>query len=227
MDKELNVTNGAQPAPDIARDAQVPEEPRSKRARQGFRATTFSHIAAKAAANALFLKCLRAHSIPKEAPIVILDAYSASMGFELRSLSALQQAGFRNVYIVNPDEGICNAALGQGAMVFKGTWEEASAAWLAGDQRFAAFYLDLCSGSAAYIERQLRLAFDLALNTVVVAYTILERDFDGFPFIQRLKRLDDLMLGQNWQPGLVGWEASSLAYRTSAGHQAVTETWYR
>jgi hypothetical protein len=227
QDKELNVTGGAQPALGEEKDEAEPGGTRCKRRRSAFCASTTAHAAAKEAANQLFLNCLRAHSIDTDSPVVILDAFTTRTGFELRSLSTLQRANFRNVFVVNPDEGICNAARGQNASVFQGTWEEAGISWILEGQSFAAVYLDLCSGSVAYLERQLRLASRLSASKAVLAYTVLERDFDGFLLIQRLRRLDDLLLGEDWVPGLTGWEASSLAYRTGAGQQAVTQVWRR
>jgi hypothetical protein len=227
QDRELKVTRGAQPAEDEVRNQEPLLETRTKRRRPGFCPSTVAHVASKEAANKLFLDSLRTHGTHTDSRVVVLDAFAMSTGFELRSLSALQHANFRNVFVVNPDEGICRAASAQAAFVFQGTWEEASVSWIEHSQCFAALYLDLCAGSVAYLERQLRLACSLADSNAVLAYTVLERDYDGFPLAQRLYRLNDLLLSHGWLPSLAGWEASCLAYRTGSGQQAVTQAWYR
>jgi hypothetical protein len=181
-------------------------------ASRGFEAVAPEHIAAKEAANQLWIDCLKENEVSRQSPIFFLDAFESSEGFALRSTAALRDAGFANLFLANPDEGICNAAIQQGVCGFQGTWLQAAAAW--SDKQFAGYFLDVCCGDWQYLERQLSKAVELAAKPCVLAVTILPRCFQGTSHLVRSWRINDFFRKRGWMParGDDGQEASSLAY---------------
>jgi hypothetical protein len=195
-----------------------------KRQKPAFLATTAEHIAAKTAANALFVSGLKLHRVAERRPLFVLDAFADGQGFRLRSISALKAAGFNTLYLANPDEGICTAARASGAVTFCGTWEEAVVSWITTDPalRFGGLFLDLCGGSDQYVTRQVHLAASFCEAPAVLAVTLLERDYSQQLFPSRLFHLLDVLHQHGWRPALQTHLSSNLVYKTGAGQDAVT-----
>jgi hypothetical protein len=193
-----------------------------------FEAEDPSHIAAKVAANRLWIECMRAASISTTESIFFLDAFETKEGFSLRTTKALHDAGFQHLFMANPDTGVCQAAVNQGVCCFHGMWEDAAAAWRT--WRFAGFYLDLCCGTWDFVQKQVLLAMELAAPKCVLALTVLPRCYSGTSQLQRSFRLHDLFRRKGWIPGKgdADLDISSLIYmaeKRGVCQQVCTQVW--
>jgi len=174
------------------------------------------HGVAKDAANAMWIQRLR-----PGAALFFLDSWTAGTGLALRTTQALKRAGFTSqLHSANPDASICAQLRNEGVEAFEGSWEQMPAG-----VRFDGIYLDLCSGSEAYLRRQLELATSRAAPACTLAWTLTERDFNGEPLTIRLMRLDEFLQDMGWQPALHRISASTLIHRSGGGQQVVTQLW--
>jgi len=172
-----------------------------------------------AAANALWIQQLRPGAV-----LFFLDSWAADTGLALRSTRALKLAGFgAQLHSANPDASICAQLRSEGVAAFEGTWEQMPAAGV----RFDGIYLDLCSGSKDYLRRQLELATLRAAPGCALAWTLVERDFNGEPLLLRVLGLGEFLQDLGWRPALQRVRASTLLHRSGGGQQVVTQLWQR
>jgi hypothetical protein len=60
--------------------------------------------------------------------------------------------------------------------------------------------LDLCTGSAGYAKEQLEVACARAAQGCVLAYTLVERSYEGKDLLMRHNGLADLLFARDWGP---------------------------
>ena len=198
-------------------------ETRPRKRGRGFTPVGSEHAAAKDAANTRWLELLRGRVT---GPLFYLDSWRGVEGFELRSTEALLRAGFRSeqLHSANPDKGIVSALARHGVRAFLGEWLEAP--WPS--EGFAGVYLDLCCGSAGYMQRQLEAACSRASPGCVLGWTLVERDFEGEALLLRVLRLGDFLRSRGWEAaGGATWTATLLHRSGGSGQQIVTQFWVR
>ena len=191
-----------------------------------------AHSLGKDGANQLWISLLLAEGLAscaaiQEALLFYLDDFKESQGgLALRTTDALLNSGFRaaQLHSVNVKESVVAALRRRDVQSFHGTWEEAP--W--SDKRFAGIYLDLCTGSAGYAARQLDLAFERSVPGCVLAWTIVERNYEGEDFLLRHNTLVDLLTARGWSPAYGGFlRPSTLLHRSSGGarQRVLTQMW--
>ena len=191
-----------------------------------------AHSLGKDGANKLWISLLLADGLAScaaicEALLFYLDDFKESQGgLALRTTDALLNSGFRvaQLHSVNVKDSVVAALRRRDVQSFHGTWEEAP--W--SDKRFAGIYLDLCTGSAGYAARQLELAFERSVPGCVLAWTIVERNYEGEDFLLRHNSLVDLLTVRGWSPACGGYlRPSTLLHRSSSGarQRVLTQMW--
>jgi hypothetical protein len=202
-----------------------PAEPSQKQVKRGFCATDASHKQAKDDANKLWIDTLVGIGVFKTRPIFFLDAFTQEQGFNMRTTSALKDAGFEQLFLANPDEGICKAAVAKGVSAFQGSWVEAAMAWK--HLRFGGFFLDLCSGDWNYLLQQVEIALPLAAAPCALAITLLPRCCNGTSSLERCVRLGDYLRKSGWIPAKGSHDlwGSMIGYKSGSGMQIYTQVW--
>jgi hypothetical protein len=189
----------------------------SKKRKQPFVAED-DHGLAKDAANAVWIGLLR-----RGGKIFFLDSWGAVVGLKLRTLKALLLAGHAadNLYSANPDGAICEQLRRERVTAHHGEWSTFHT-----EHKFDGVYLDLCSGSEAYVRTQLELATVRASSGCVCGFTLTARDFNGEPLLLRAMALADFMAILGWKPAMQQLRPSTLLHRSAGSHQQVlTQFW--
>jgi hypothetical protein len=205
---------------------EIPTTPTSSRASAPFCAEEPWHAASKDLVNQLWVSALLSKGVDaQEGPVFFLDAFENPTDFTLRTTSALQKAGFKGLFLANPDEEICRQATAQHVQVYRGTWRQAAEAW--SFLRFKGFYFDLCKGDRSYVEAQLLAAMPLAAPCCVLAVTVLPRCFEGWTFLERYAALCNFFISRGWTPvaGPSKFLESMVTYRNSACSTVFTQFW--
>lgn len=203
----------------------------SKRHAEGFRASHPEHARAKDDANQLWIALLLEHHSAHDANVFYLDDFAdPEGGFALRTTEALLQRGFSadRLHCANPSEAVVLALKRRGvANAFQGKWSEAP--WDCNKAAFAGIYLDLCTGSAGHAAEQLDLACARAAPGCVLAYTLVERNYEGEDLIMRHCRLFDLLSARGWRLACrESLQLSTLLHRSGGcGQKVMTQFWER
>jgi len=211
--------SSAVPAGDVERAPATSLEgpPVCKKRREAFVAED-EHGAAKDAANAMWIGRLQ-----RGGKVFFLDSWESREGLRLRTSSALLRAGHlaENLSSANPDGAICKQRRLMGVAAHEGDW-----AVLPPSQSFDGIYLDLCSGSEAYVRVQLELATARAAGGCVLAWTLTERDFNGEPLLLRALGIAEFLVDLGWEPAMQRQRASTLLHRSGGSRQQVlTQFW--
>ena len=216
----LSPASSAFPTGDIQRDdsSESSRIPAAKKQRVAFVAEE-EHGDAKDAANTMWIAKLRAGS-----KIFFLDSWKSREGLQLRTTNALLRAGHmaQNLFSANPDQAIVAQLLREGVVAWAGDWASFP------PQIFDGIYLDLCSGSWAYLSVQLELATARAAPGCVLGITVTERDFGGEPLLLRALRLQEFLTNLGWAPAMQSLHSSTLLHRSGTSRQQVlTQFWAR
>jgi hypothetical protein len=206
--------------------SESPTAPVPSRGSAPFYAEEHWHAASKDLVNRLWISALLSKGGGvKEGPVFFLDAFENPTSSVLRTTSALQEAGFKGLFLANPDEEICRQATAQHVQVYRGTWQQAAEAW--SFLRFKGFYFDLCKGDRNYVEAQLLAAMPLAAPSCVLAVTVLPRCFEGWTHLERYAALCDFFTSRGWMPaaGLDRLLESTVVYRNSSSLNVFTQLW--
>lgn len=209
--------------PSIAAAASRPRSSSSS----GFSVHTPEHSRAKDIANELWISLLTQQAPRCQGDVFYLDDFQqASGGHTLRTTEALMRSGFDvdRLHSANTNIAVVQALYRKGLRnAFHGTW--ADAPW--GNKAFVGIYLDLCTGSAGYATEQLEVACARSAPDCVLAYTLVERNYEGEDLLMRHNRLVDLLLSRGWRPACrESFSASTLMHRSGGGGQRiVTQVW--
>jgi len=155
--------------------------------------------------------------------IFYLDSWVSEVSFVLRTTAALQAQGHlvENLSSANPDLAICEQLRREDVTVHHGTWAE-----VVSPHKFDGIFLDLCSGSEAYVRAQLELACLRAADGCLCGVTVTERDFNGDPLFMRAVGLADFMLESGWKPAMHRMKASMQLHRSFAPRlHVLTQFW--
>ena len=207
----------AVPTGDIERAP--PEPPSSSRKRKLPFFSEKEHALAKDAANLKWLQLVEVGS-----QLFFLDSWCDKEGLKLRTTAALLQAGHSatKLFSANPDEGIVRQLGLQGVSCHHGTWAESPA------RKYDGIYLDLCSGSEAYVRDQFEVSTMRSNAGCVLAWTLTARDFNGEPLILRAYGLHDSLRNLGWKPAAQQHKSSALLHRSGgSGQQVLTEFWVK
>jgi len=217
----LAPASSAIPTGDMERDVSGDRSPASqaKKPRVAFVAEAEEHGAAKDSANAMWIGMLTLGG-----KIFFLDSWENRQGLQLRTTGALFRAGHlpQNLFSANPDEAIVAQLVREGVVARRCDWSSFAS------PKYDGIYLDLCSGSWAYIAVQLELATARASPGCVLGLTVTERDFNGEPLLLRALSLLEFMLDMGWKPAMHRLRASTLLHRSGASrHQVLTQFWVK
>jgi len=177
------------------------------------------HATAKDMANIKWIQTLK-----RGGKIFFLDSWSDITGLRLRTTTALLQAGHHavNLFSANPDDAIVSQLRRNGVTTQHGTWAESSF------RKYDGIYLDLCSGSAGYLQSQLEIATLRSNEGCMLAWTLTERDFNGEPLLLRAYGLIDFLKSLGWAPAMKEHKPSALLHRSGTSKQQVlTEIWLK
>jgi prophage antirepressor-like protein len=196
-----------------------PEAPSSSRKRKMPFFSESEHALAKDAANLKWLQLVEVDS-----RLFFLDSWCDKEGLKLRTTSALLEAGHSatKLFSANPDEGIVKQLGLKGVSCHHGTWAESPA------RKYDGIYLDLCSGSEAYLREQFEVSTMRSNTGCILAWTLTARDFNGEPLILRAYGLHDCLKSLGWKPAMQQHKSSTLFHRSSgSGQQVLTEFWIK
>jgi len=211
--------SSAHPTGDMRPGRKAAKAPSRARSRTSFSAEGDEHSTAKDIANRMWIS-----KLSPGGKIFFLDSWVRQEGMRLRTVSALREAGHspENLYSANPDPGIVEQLRREGVNSEACRWEEFSFPSI----NFNGIYLDLCSGSGPYLQRQLEIASSRASKGCRLGFTVIERDFNGEALLLRCLALQDYLTSENWEPSMQGFRPSTLLHRSGASKQKVlTQFW--
>ena len=203
----------------------------SKAVDQGYAVTSLEHAIGKNNAMKLFIEALHEHNC-FAGNIFYLDDWTMAGERngdvrDLRTTSHLisEHKHPGTLYSVNRDDIICNTLRSQyNANAFNGECIDALNHW--SDKKFTGVYLDLCSGSLSYIKKHLDAVLMTSGKQVVIAWTLLGRNYVGDGLVESLFKLFDYLTKKNCQPAL-SYANFTTTHKSSNGQNVVTQVWVK
>jgi hypothetical protein len=149
----------------------------------------------------------------------------------LRTTDALLRSGVRpeQMRLANPNCAVLLRAQERGipsAGCWRGKMEEVPPTFFgSGAKPLRAAFVDGCAGSAAAMMLRLRVCAPRVESGGFLAWTLVERDFDGECLLVRVLHIVEQLQMIGWTPARVSLGASTHTYKSSGGQRIVTQFW--